>query len=83
MIAAGAVVVAVVLSKLSGVVPGVLVAVVAGVASAALWQVRLDRLTGAARTAELEKAEKIYVLSGPAREGGVAQFLRPEEEVVS
>jgi tetratricopeptide (TPR) repeat protein len=59
------------------------VAVVAGVASAAVWQVRLDRLTGAARTAELEKAEKIYTLPGPAREGGVAQLLRPEEEVVS
>ena len=60
MIAAGAVVVAVVLGNVGGVVPGVLVAVVAGVASAAVWQVRLDRL---------EKAQKIYAVPGPAREG--------------
>ena len=58
-------------------------AVATGLASAALWQLRLYRLAGAARAAELRRGDKAYSLPGPIPEGSVAQFLRPEEEVVS
>ncbi len=83
VIAVVATVVAVVLARVSGVLPGVLVAVATGLASAALWQLRLYRLAGAARAAELRRGDKAYSLPGPIPEGSVAQFLRPEEEVVS
>jgi hypothetical protein len=83
LIAVVAVVVAVVLAKVGGDLAGVLVAVAAGLASAALWQFRLYRLDSAARAADLGRGDKAYALPGPIPEGGVAQFLRPEEEVVS
>ena len=83
VIAVVAAIVAVALAKVRGVVPGVLVAVAAGLVSTALWQLRLSWLTAADRKAELEKANRAFALPRPALEGGVAQFLRPEEEVVS
>ncbi len=83
LIAAFAAAVAVVLALKGGQVAGVVVAVTAGLVSAALWQVREDRIADHARAAELEKAEQVYALPGPALDGGAVQFLRPEEEVVS
>ena len=82
LIALAATVLAVRLATTGGAVAAVIGAVAAGVVAAALWQLRLDWLARAAHVAELEKKEKLYALPGPAREGGVAQFLRPEEEVV-
>ena len=82
LIAGAATVVAVVLATKGGPVALVLVAVAAGVAAAALWQLRLNGLDVAAGEAESEKAEEVFALPGPARAGGVVRFLRPEEEVV-
>ncbi len=65
-----------------GAITAVLVAVAAGLASAAWWQLRLDRLARAARAEEIKTAGKLYELPGPAREGGVAHLLRPEGEIV-
>jgi anti-sigma factor RsiW len=81
-IAVVAVVVAVLLTTVRGAVVAVLVAVVAGVAATALWQLRLNWLADAARKTKLDRAQEIYALPGSALEGGVAQLLRPEEEVV-
>ena len=82
LIAGAATVAAVVLATKGGPVALVLVAVAAGVAAAALWQLRLNGLDVAAREAESEKAEEVFALPGPARDGGVVQFLRPGEEVM-
>ena len=77
-IAVCAVLAAVVLGYVGGAAPGAILA------SAALWQVATTRAaSGAARAERLRDAQDTYALPVPISEGGVAQYLRPEAEVVS
>ena len=93
IIAASAVVVAAVTGYFSGATTGAVLGV-GGLAAAALWQVGITRFTGhASRAVRVRSAKKIYALPslvsddmdylGEVAMGGVAQYLRPEAEVVS
>jgi hypothetical protein len=74
---------AVMLATAGGAVATVIGAVAAGIVAAALWQLRLDQVARVARIAEFEKRQRQYTLPGPSADGGITQFLRPEEEVVA
>ncbi|MGI9006377.1 MAG: hypothetical protein ACR2FU_09300 [Streptosporangiaceae bacterium] len=81
-IGTAAIAVAVVLGALAGKWPGALTGL-AGIVSAALWQVAADRRkTVRADAAILADAEIHLVPTGPVP-GGAAQYLRPETEVVN
>jgi tetratricopeptide (TPR) repeat protein len=89
IIAASAVAAAAAVGAVVGVLAGGLAGAVAGVSSvgalvsAALWQAAANRRANSrAHAARRKEAARTYALPGPAREGGVAMFLRPEGEVV-
>jgi tetratricopeptide (TPR) repeat protein len=83
LIAIGAVLVALVVARLAGPGPAAVAAVSAGVAAAAVWQLWLNRQADADRRAALAAAVASHAVPAPALDGGVARFLRPEQEVVA
>ena len=83
LIAIGAVLVALVVARLAGPGPAAVAAVAAGVAAAAVWQLWLNRQADADRRAALAAAAASHAVPAPDPDGGVARFLRPEQEVVA
>jgi len=83
LIAIGAVLVALVVARLAGPGPAAVVAVAAGVAAEAVWHLWLTRQADADRRVVLAAAAASHAVPAPALDGGVARFLRPEEEVVA
>ncbi len=69
----------VVFARTGGPMSVAVVAVAAGVASAAWWQLRLNQAAKAAAKGELAKATRAYAPPPPGRAGGVARLLRPED----
>lgn len=70
------------LARLAGPVSAVLVAVLAGVAAAALWQLWLNYQQRNADQRAIAARSASFALPVPAVDGGVTRFLRPEQEAV-